>query len=696
MTTDSTRASLELLYNISRELTAALDLRLVLERVLLLSVHYVEGERGSIVVLDDKGQAVDSAIVYRDKVKANATSQLREIVDRGLAGWVIQNRKGVIVPDTSLDERWLRRPDDARERSGAKSAICVPLLSRERLVGVLTVVHPKPGYFTPEHFALIQAIADQAGAAVLNARLYDESQRQARVMTALVESALAMNASLQIGEVLQRILEQTAQALRVETVLLAMLDPTRQELEIRAVSSQQGQPTLGARFPVGQGIAGRVAQTGQALVITDAAAAGIAIPGLSVRVMAGAPVQNQGKIIGVLEAVNPLSGQFEPDALLVLTGIGSLAGSAIHNAQLYGDVESARQRYQELFDDSIDPILITDCEGLILEASRQAALALGNTPAALQKMSIGEVHELNQEKTGLRFETVQAGETISYESRLVRAAGTPLPIQVYVRRVRIGEVDCLQWILRDITERKELDAMRDDLIAMVYHDLRSTLANVVSSLDVMDSLMPQGEMSSATALLNIAKRSTARIQRLVNSLLDITRLEAGQSITRRTEVNPLVLIQEAVDVAQPTAQGKSQSFDLDLPETLPTIWADEDMIRRVLINLLENAMKFSPSKSTIQVGARRQDAWVEFWVLDRGPGIPESMREAIFSKYTRLHAEGAPKGLGLGLAFCRLAVQAHGGKIWVESQAQGGSRFLFTMPVLAGAEPVQDSGHTES
>ncbi len=169
MADEKTRSPLELLYNVSRELASALDLRTVLQRILFQSLKYVGGERGSIVVLDDNGKAVDSAIVYGRKVHDHTTQQLRDTVERGLAGWVVRNRQPAWVPDTSRDERWLRRPDDAADQSGAKSAMCVPLLARERLVGVLTLVHPTRGY-NQDHFNLMQAIADQAGIAVLNAR----------------------------------------------------------------------------------------------------------------------------------------------------------------------------------------------------------------------------------------------------------------------------------------------------------------------------------------------------------------------------------------------------------------------------------------------------------------------------------------------------------------------------------------------
>jgi GAF domain-containing protein len=183
------RSTVELLYQVSREIATQLDLKVVLTRLLFATLKTVGSERATIIVLDDNEKPIDSAIVYGTEVKESTPLQLRDTVERGLAGWVVRNRQGALLEDTSKDERWLRRPDDAADQSGAKSAICIPLLARDKLVGVMTLVHSKPKAFDDESFALAQAIADQAGIAVLNARLYADSQRQARVMTALAEGA---------------------------------------------------------------------------------------------------------------------------------------------------------------------------------------------------------------------------------------------------------------------------------------------------------------------------------------------------------------------------------------------------------------------------------------------------------------------------------------------------------------------------
>jgi PAS domain S-box-containing protein len=681
---DHTKALLELLFHVSREVATALDLRTVLQRVLYEAMQNVGGERCSIVVLDDAGKAVDATIVYGKQVHEHTTQQLRDTMERGLAGWVIRNRKGVLVLDTSKDERWLMRPDDAIDRSGVKSAICVPLLARENLVGVLTLVHPAPNAFSQEQLDLMQAIADQTSVAVLNARLYTESQRQARVMTALAEGAAAMNASLRMEDVYQRILMQTMQALQVETVAVGLLEG--EHLVYRAAAGQNAGNILRRTIGIGEGIAGRVALEGHGVVVADVSqdknyGEADKFGGIETHAMVVAPIQSQGRVIGVIEAINPIAKSFDPDALLVMTGIGGLAGSTIQNAQLFERLQAAHQSYHELFEDSIDAMLITDWEGHILEANRQAVLLSGHTREVLQTLTIEQLHEVNWHRTGKQFETLRENRTCSYESSLKKGSDTSTPIEVHARRVEFYETDSIQWILRDITERKELDRLREDLTAMIYHDLRSPLANIVSSLDVLFGMVPEDDKETVLTVLRIAENSTDRIQRLVSSLLDVNRLESGQPVADQKAVDTTHLIEKAILDVEPVAKGRKQTLASELPKALPAIWVDEDMARRVLINLMENSVKFTPADGKLEVGARHEGEWVHIWVKDNGPGIPLSDQERIFDKFTRLRGSNKQSGLGIGLAFCRLAVLGHGGKIWVESEPGEGSVFHFTFPV---------------
>ena len=527
--TDTARNSLELLYNISRELTSALDLHTVLERILFLSTSSVKAERGSVIVLDDALQPVDAALVYENRLVPVTVQQVISTIEQGLAGWVVRNQQATLVADTSHDSRWLRRPDDAVERSGAKSAICAPILIRERIVGVLTIVHEIPNSFNHDHLALLNSIADQAGIAVYNARLYESLQ-------------------------------------------------------------------------------------------------------------------------------------------------------------------AARQRYQELFEDSIDPIVVTNLEGIILDANRQAGMVSKHACNELRGMSILELQDQPSSWLQANLPAIQSGETVRHESQFLPIGRPPLPIEFYIRKVSFGGQELLQWIIRDLSERRQLDMLRDDLIAMIYHDLRAPLANIVSSLDMLRTLTTpvEDEGQVIQQVLSIAFRSTERMQRLISSLLDINRLEAGQPIAIREPVQVIPLLHEVLENIQPVTTSKRQKVQLDTRVgtrgSLPDIWVDEDMIRRVLINLLENATKFTPIEGRITVGAEQENRlegeWVHFWVQDTGPGIPEIAQDMIFQKFARLNIEHFPKGLGLGLAFCKLAVQAHGGKIGVESKLGSGSRFYFSVPAV--------------
>jgi NtrC-family two-component system sensor histidine kinase KinB len=689
--TEEDRARLELLYHVSREVAAALDLRTVLQRVLYEAIQNVGGERGSIVVLDDDGKVVDSTIVFgQQRVNDDTTQQLQDTVEHGLAGWVVKNRQSALIPDTSLDERWMQRLEDVKKKTNAKSALCVPLMAREQLVGVLTLVHSQPEAFGTEHLELMQAIADQAGIAVLNARLYTESQRNARAMSALVESAVAINTSLRLDNVLQRILNQTIQALQVETAALALIEPSSGELVFRAATGKNAGNIINRRIPPGQGLTNEVIQDERGVVIPEVSKDQRfknmdRFEGVETRAIALAPIRAPGNAIGILEAINPSSGSFDLDALLVLTGLGSLAGSSIQNAQLYERMDSSHQHYRELFEDSIDPILLADWDGKIVEANRQAVEFSGYSNDDLHEVSIDKLHDVNWSMTGLGFDNLKTYQTFSYDSVLRTASGRAIPIQVNVRPVEFESAILLQWIIHDISERKALDDLRSDLMSMVYHDLRAPLANVISSLDMLSGMINGGDDEDVESIMKVAFHSTSRIERMINSLLDINRLESGQEIVNQRAIDIASLVSDATKEVEQLVESRNQELRVQISEEekRTPVWVDGEMILRVLINLLENAVKFSPDGGQITIDARREDAWVEVSVQDMGPAIPESERERIFNKFTRLRGKDKLSGLGIGLAFCRLAIEGHGGRIWVDSENNQGNTFAFTLPVAS-------------
>jgi len=554
------------------------------------------------------------------------------------------------------------------------------------LVGVLTLVHSFPNSFGPEQLELTKAIADQASIAVLNARLYTESSRHARVMTALADGAATINSSLDLHEIWQRVLNQTIQAMQVETAALGLIDGPEQSLVYRAAAGQNAGSIVDRRIPAGQGLVGQVVREGHGFMLPDARADKRftdidRFTGIEARAVAFAPIQMQSRTIGVLVAINPVSKTFDPDTITVLTGIGGLAGTTISNAQLYERLHIAHQHYHRLFEESIDPIFITDWEGRITEPNREAVRISGYPANQLHEMSVDQLHEVNWGRVGTEFEKLRDQNQRIYESVLHTAESGKVPVEVHVRRVEFEDTDSIQWTFRDITERRELDSLRENLTSMIYHDLRSPLGNIVASLDVLNGTI--GAAEPAHSMLNVAVHSTNRIQRLVDSLLDINRLESGQTILTSALAKPGEIIKNAVIDVTLTAQARHLTILTEIQNGLPQIRVDENMIQRVLINLLENAIKYSKANANIEIGARKDSGSVLFWVQDHGNGIPASEHKRIFEKFARVKTlDRNPAGFGIGLAFCRIAVQAHNGKIWVESEEGKGSRFIITLPAV--------------
>jgi signal transduction histidine kinase len=217
---------------------------------------------------------------------------------------------------------------------------------------------------------------------------------------------------------------------------------------------------------------------------------------------------------------------------------------------------------------------------------------------------------------------------------------------------------------------------------MIVHDLRNPLGNVISSLQMMrTALIEDDNTLPMMDVLRVAMRSSEKLRRLIDSLLSLRQLEEGKADLDKRLVPPIVLTREAVELVRPMINKKEQNLVLDIPPDISPVCVDRDMVSRVLTNLLENAAKFTPTHGKIRLRIAEEDDTLLFVVSDTGPGIPSESQENIFERFTRLESAKGTQGTGLGLPFCKLAVEAHGGTIWVESTPGEGSRFKFTVPL---------------
>jgi signal transduction histidine kinase len=263
-----------------------------------------------------------------------------------------------------------------------------------------------------------------------------------------------------------------------------------------------------------------------------------------------------------------------------------------------------------------------------------------------------------------------------------------------VARVSLGRgyrraLDRVDTLKTEKAQLEEVLRLREELADMIVHDLRNPLGVISGGLQMLAGVPVAGpDAEYVASVLKTMDRSSKRMLRLVDALLDIASLEEGAMDLQLVALEPRALVEEMVAGEHSLADAKQIALENRVDAAVPVVLADRDILQRVLVNLLDNALKFTPYEGQVWVDARAGAEEVAFSVVDTGPGIPLEERERIFEKFTQVRGQKGPrKGSGLGLTFCRMAVEAQGGRIWIEDGPQGrGTCFVFTIPRASGGD----------
>ena len=226
------------------------------------------------------------------------------------------------------------------------------------------------------------------------------------------------------------------------------------------------------------------------------------------------------------------------------------------------------------------------------------------------------------------------------------------------------------------------EQQKEELTALVVHDLKSPAAGIMMAAQAR--LKSGGLSDTERELWSLVHTSAEVINRMVLNLLDIASSHDGVFAPRWSTVDVRRLVDDVQQLMTPLARSLHQQIGVEIPPELPSFRADGELLRRVLQNLVDNALRHSPSNSLVRIEADAHDGLLTLRVRDPGPGIPPELRERVFDKYVRItppHGGEAAFGKGLGLAFCRIAVEAHGGRIWVEDNQPTGSVFAASIPI---------------
>ncbi|HEX9105226.1 MAG TPA: ATP-binding protein, partial [Polyangia bacterium] len=254
-----------------------------------------------------------------------------------------------------------------------------------------------------------------------------------------------------------------------------------------------------------------------------------------------------------------------------------------------------------------------------------------------------------------------------------RLATSLLYLQVFMA---VGSVTTLLLAVA-VAERDRAVTARQWLLAAVSHDLKNPLAMITLGTDFLARHLPDGE--PAQRQVTNLRAATRRMDALVRDLLDLSSIESGHLAIERAPVAARAIVEEALESTRAPAAGKSQSLHATIASSEPTVVCDHGRVLQVLVNLIDNAIKFSPEGSPINVTVDSDRQWIRFAVTDVGPGIAAEDAPHVFEAFWRARKTGTP-GTGLGLAIAKAIVEAHGGRIWLTTRAGSGSSFYFNLP----------------
>jgi PAS domain S-box-containing protein len=389
-----------------------------------------------------------------------------------------------------------------------------------------------------------------------------------------------------------------------------------------------------------------------------------------------APLLIEGKVLGLLGLANKPGGFTENNARIA-SAFGELAAVALNNNQALEMLESSEARLRSVAETAGDAIISANSQDKIVLWNKAAEEIFGYSADEIIGQPITRImhrrfHRAHQK--GLRRvvatgKTKIIGETV--EVLGLRKDGSEFPLELSLATWKIKEESFFTAILRDITERKRVEELKDEFIGLVSHELRSPLTVIMGVLSV-----------EKRQLLQDAIIESESLSHLLGNLLELSRFQASRLFLHAEPISLKNVVVATVEQIKRLLS--AHRFIIDLPRNLPPVYADQVRLERILYNLLENATKYSPNRDEIRVFARPEASQLVIGVSDHGIGIPPREQTELFKPFHQLKQSGPhrTKGAGLGLLVCRRLVEAHGGRIWVESEGKdNGSTFLFTLPV---------------
>jgi PAS domain S-box-containing protein len=400
------------------------------------------------------------------------------------------------------------------------------------------------------------------------------------------------------------------------------------------------------------------------------------------------PLLARNQVVGVLFIFRNYLGVFSANDKALLQSFADQAAIAVHNAQLYTQLRYEERRIAALLDAVGDGLLILTADHTIEHCNPALARMLGLSIEEIRGRKHDQVIRWAKQKDGMSLEQAEMGgwpltpnASLYVEGDLERTTGPALPVGITYAPLVSADGILLNVIalVRDITRFREAEELKSTFVSVVSHELKTPVALIkgyVSTLRREDASWDREIIQDSLAVI---EEEADHLTALIEDLLDASRLQAGALSISLSDVDLSVLARRIADRFQ--AQDNRHIITVALPENFPIILADEDRLAQVLSNLISNAIKYSPNGGEINIRGQVHPQQVVICISDQGPGIAAGDIPYIFDRFYRAtEASRTTKGAGLGLYLARAVVEAHGGRIWVDSKAGKGARICFSLP----------------
>ena len=715
----------------------------ILTSVLERATKLLDSMGGSIFLLDEiQGQLNNSICFNLDADYASLSLKLGQ----GIAGRVAQQGQPAIV------KYYKNELDQVKLHPGVEfgSVMAAPFSGKGQVKGVLELIRAENApAFDQDELDLLTILANQAAIALDNARLIQDAHDNASQLTKLNEVNRIISATLKQDEALRLVMEAAVEMLNTEAGSIFLVSDDRQELIFEIALGPTGVSLWGTRMALDtHSIAGSIASSSQPMIVNNVAqnphwnTSFDEASDFKTRDILGVPMVVSSQVVGVIEVINRLDGRgFTEEDLNTLQIFAGQAGIALLNARRFTKTDEAlASTVQEL-----NTLYMIDRElNAILEFEAVLNLLLSRTMDALGA-SVGLIGMINKDRTGIRLVSV-SGISKDFEQYKIapwpiekgilgKVASTGKPILATNGNFEVFAIDklstsqlcipieleetvwgvmCLELAAAEpFTKQDKAFALRlaghaslairnanlfgevlsandakTEFMSVASHELKIPMTSIKGYAKLLGMMGNEQFTDQQKDFLNVINANIDRMDRLVRDLLDVSRIEAGRIRLEKGEVSIKAVIEEVTQSVNTQLVEKEISLSVEVPDTIPVLWADHGRLVQIMTNLIGNAYKYTPNGGQITVTAETRldqtdDPALAVCISDTGYGISEEDQQKLFKKFFRaddpLIRDEA--GTGLGLAITKSLVEIHGGEMWFESTLGKGSTFGFHLPL---------------